>query len=121
VPGDVTAPRTDTDGSPACGYVETADPGDPAAMYVRKRITDPPAQRSPSPNTDPVPPPVCVVPWKNNVLDMGKPSAVNNTVWLARLSPPDARTPAPTPSELRQPTWAATGLLLPHGHPTCGA
>src|SRR6185503_20573561 len=84
-------------------------------------MTVPLAQRRPSPNAVPLPAAVRVVPWKNSVLAAGRLSAVRTTVSFTMLESPDARSRPPTPVLAVQPTWLATGLLLPHGHCACGA
>src|SRR5262245_1508930 len=79
------------------------------------RITAPPAQRNPSPNTVPAPPFVCVVPWKKSTLPLsGAPDIESTSESAAMLAVPFARNLPNFRPELRQPTGPVLGLL--HGH-----
>ena len=83
-------------------------------VLVCKRMTEPPAQRSPSPNTAPAPPPTCVVPWKYKAELSGIPVPASTSVSLAMLGTPlDAMFAPLALTELAQPLPARP--LFAHG------
>src|SRR4029079_36203 len=86
----------------------------PELSTALKRMTEPPAQRRPSPKTVPDPPPVCAVPWKNSaeLLGMSVPCSTSVSLDKCALPDPDKCAPAEL-TELAQPLPAAP--LLPHG------
>src|SRR5262245_20467129 len=87
------------------------------AMRLARRMTAPPAQRSPSPNTEPAPPEICALPWKYRCdAVVGMFSAYSVSVELAAIGLPDATSDAPVPSEWRQPSPSPITLLFAHGH-----
>src|SRR6187402_3402400 len=84
-------------------------------VFVPRRITDPPAQRNPSPKTEPAPPLTCVVPWKYSAELLGMPEPTSTSESPAMLATPCAWRCAPLAfSEFAQPLPAAPEL--PHGH-----
>src|SRR5688572_12357823 len=86
-------------------------------VFVPRRMTAPPAQRRPSPNTLPAPRPICVVPWKNSAeLFAGICAPHSCAVSLEIETQPVARSLPPIPNEFRQPSTLPGRLLFAHGH-----
>src|SRR5207247_889162 len=84
-------------------------------------MTVPPAQRNPSPKTEPLPLFCWRVPWKNRTLETGRLPAFNVTVSAEMLAVPVPRSVEPTANEFKQPDCEAVVLLLAHGQAVCGA
>src|SRR5205085_11847189 len=84
-------------------------------VVVPRRMTVPAAQRRPSPNAAPSPPLCCDVPWKYSTELSGMPLPERTNVSAPTLLAPEAVRRPPVPSEWRQPSFAPTALLLPHG------
>src|SRR5262245_20460655 len=85
-------------------------------VFVARRVTKPPAQRSPSPNATPAPPFIAAVPWKNkHVAVAGSPLACSTSVSSATVALPLATSMPPAAlTELAQPP--PLDVPLPHGH-----
>ena len=89
----------------------------PDAVFAYKRVSTPPAQRTPWPNTVPVL--TSASPWSTMLVALGSSPAVLNTTVSAESSawPPEPSTAPPEPAELLQPLVEPGGsCALLHGH-----
>src|SRR6187549_2372203 len=86
----------------------------PDVVFVPRRITLPPAQRTPSPKTMPSPPLICASPWKKSAdVVGGRLDAMSTSESFEMLATPVAPSaPPPVVNEFSQPRPA---VPLVHG------